>query len=199
MNKYITTPLAVLLVLVAILTLRIHHDASLPAQTQATIDSLVITKPAYRADQDTLTAHAQRADSAAHRALRTSQRFQDSALRLSLRADSLARVASEQGDSAIKWEAAYWARTSESVQLHLEVQALQLATDSLVGEVGYWQLKYDSADARGRAFERLNASLAQDVKHASECRIMRVLDCPSRVQVAAATLLGAAIVHYAAR
>lgn len=192
-------PFVIGLGLLAVVFLRPRDRPVIPKAQERTIDSLVITKPIFEARQDTLTTHAQRADSAAHRALRTSQRRQDSALKASVRADSLARLASAQADSAMFWEAAYWARTAEAVQLHLEVQALQLAADSLQGEVGYWQLKYASDTTRRVAIEQLNASLQRVAERAGRCRIIGLLDCPTRLQTAAATLLGAAIVHYAAK
>lgn len=144
-----------------------------PTESEITSDSLRLTKPAELALLDSIDARigrrglvATRAESGANRAKR--------------RADSLA--------IARAWEGAYVARTEEADSLRGVVTVLKADTTDL-------RFQLTTINKRLTSTERVNEGLVEDVAKARRCKIIGLVNCPSRIQVAALTALTVVVVQ----
>ena len=152
-----------------------------PTPSERTSDSLAITKPIDQALIDSSNARiAQRqpTSDASIRAARTAQERADQAGHL---ADSLA------ADSA--WKAAYQKRTEEadslkSVSAHKDTVIIALMADTvdLRGQLGI-------VNKRLKTTEDVNAGLRHDLEQARQCKLLGFINCPSRIQTAAITVV----------
>ena len=132
------------------------------------IDSLQATRPHDMARLEELQARHQTAAGAA-------ARFQDSALKERVRADSLATVARTTKATAEQWEAAYLARTAEAVQL-------RAANDSLTEVVTTDSSRILLLSTRLLATEQALQLAAPFIKHPDACRLIGPIPCPTRRQ-----------------
>lgn len=157
-----------------------------PTGNEKRSDSLEITKPIDRALIDSSNARIANRQPMSDAAIRAARMAQDRAIAAKRRADSLA--------IARKWEGAYIARTEEADSLKSVV-----ASNATV----IFNLKADTTDLRGqlrivngrlKTYEDVNAGLRKDLDQARQCKIARLVNCPSRIQTAAMT----AVVYFAA-
>lgn len=184
------------LLMIAVLSWPKH--ANTPAKDQQTLDSLKITAPIFRAQQDTLvlreTSYVRRVDTL----VRYADRLSAVATIIHRTADSLAVIAQHSTDSAHVWHAAYDARTMEADTLR---KALVESRDAVETERRARLLadtRANAATQRLTVTEDLNAKLANDIRSASECKFLW-MRCPSRPAVLAAGALVGAGAMYALR
>lgn len=138
-----------------------------------------------------LDDHAQAmADSAAAQARRAAV-AERHARRLAATADSLAAIAGSAltlADSAAAWQGAYVARTAERDTLVIALAHERQATASALARGDSLRVAVQIETERAwRADSLVKAVIAEATK--PECRVLRVLGCPSRTQ-----MLGAGVV-----
>lgn len=148
-------------------------------------DSLAITKPIDQALIDSSNARiAARAGSsaAADRAVKTAQ---ERAARERRRADSLAAVAK----TADEWKAAYDARSSENADLRTAVLGKDKTIFNLKADTTDLRLQLGIVKKRLKTTEDVNEGLVEDLAKARRCKIVGLINCPSRIQTAALTAI----------
>lgn len=171
------------------------RDVVLRPPTVATMDSLAATAPAFTAQLDTSAAIARaRADTLEQlrKRMAAQRRSADSAGRV---ADSLAAVARSADD----WKRAYEFRFLENVQLRGELEDAGSRIRLLVADTLRLSADKDSAIARIRVHERVEAMIRRDVAAANErmaCYVVRwpkKVRCPTRTEAAIGGALTGAI------
>lgn len=144
-----------------------------PTESEIASDSLRLTKPAEQALLDSIDARI------ARRGL-VSSRAESGANRAKQRADSLA--------IARAWEGAYVARTEETDSLRTVVTELKADTTDL-------RFQLTTINKRLTSTERVNEGLIEDLAKARRCKIIGLLNCPSRIQTVALTALTVVVVQ----
>lgn len=154
--------------------------------TQKAADSLVATAPAFDDQMARSDSIAQaRADSLEllRRRMAAQRRSSDSLARA---ADSLAAVAKTADD----WKRAYEYRFLENVQLREELFTAGQRIELLVADTVRLSADKDTAIARVRAHEQVQAMISRDIAAANErmqCYVIRwpkKVRCPTRTQSA---------------
>lgn len=152
-----------------------------PTENETRADSLAITKPNDQMLIDSSNARITARGVASGRASTAALAAQDRANRARRRADSLAIVR--------QWDSAYTARTQEATDL-------RIAADSNARVIA--NLKADTTDLRdqlGIVTRRLEKTesvvvgLRWDLQQARKCKILGLLNCPSRIQTTALTVV----------
>lgn len=179
MKRLLAVPAAALWLVIAALVALVAYNALrpapkpiLPPKVAHTSDSLIATRAAYEARQDSLRRVALAARNAGAAAERRAKVAEDSAARQRVRADSLAGL----GDTV----AAYKARTLEADSLRSGTASLHVSLDSAKASGLRWESKFYIADDRLRTSEenarQMRAAIAKAEKR---CRF-----CPTRTQAA---------------
>jgi hypothetical protein len=160
-----------------------------PTPSERTADSLAATKPAEQALIDSSNARIASRGAISGRANLAARIAQERASQAKRRADSLA--------IAREWEGAYIARTEEADSLRSVT--VSDATTIL-------NLKADTTDLRQQLgiirprlakTEAVVVGLRKDLDNARKCKILGLIQCPSRIQTAALTLVTyVAVDHY---
>lgn len=164
------------------------NEPKIPKETQETIDSLRVTKPAFDHTQDSIrrivvydTMQATRAQAAAEKARASAQAQQH-------RADSLAVVARTSADSATAWHRAYDARTEEAVNLRTAFAEKDSAYRSERHARQALEVNYGADTTRRIAIEKVNKDLLQAIDRLEQpCRVLGPIPCPSRTVAAVGT------------
>ena len=138
-----------------------------PTKSELSADSLRITKPAEQALLDSIDARI------ASRGL-ISSRAESGANRAKQRADSLA--------IARVWEGAYIARTEQADSLLSVVVELKADTTDLRTQLGVVTRRLEKTEA-------VVVGLRWDLEQARKCKILGFINCPSRIQTAALTVV----------
>jgi hypothetical protein len=156
---------------------------AIPEKEQHTIDSLKAAKPGFNRTADSIRAVVV-TDTVRSVVYRTKvERVLVAAATDRTLADSLSRLASiatTAADSATRYHAALDVRTREADSLRLAVVFADSAWKSERAAVAGLQILYGADTLRRVAVEQLNARLVADVKTAGQCRVLRVMACPSR-------------------
>lgn len=150
-----------------------------PTENEKRADSLDITRPIDKALLDSLDARiASRAlvSSRAEAGARTSQGRADQSRR---RADSLA--------VARKWEGAYRERSAEADTLRKAVAQKDTVILSLKADTTDLRQQLGIVTRRLAATEAVVVGLRWDLQQARKCKIIGLINCPSRIQTAALT------------
>jgi hypothetical protein len=159
----------------------------IPPETQARIDSLERTADSattLRLEKQQLADSATRLAAALRAATRPAR---DSGAAAGNTADSLAILAQRAEtarDSAVLWHTAYVARTTQVGQLETVVAAQDAAAvqDSVAIDAlrSGWAADVQRLAAETQTRRELQAAIAK----ANECRLLWVVDCPTRTQAA---------------
>lgn len=169
----------------------------LPSREQHTIDSIKVTTPIYYAKRDTLilreTTYVTRSV-LAHESARTARQHADSIKGV---ADSLEALADSAVANADLWRETAAARDTEAQQLRHSNDSLAVAwlNEHLARLQADARASLDSA--RVVALADLNQRIARVVQR--DCRIARILRCPTRAQAYGAGVLTTLAVGLAAR
>lgn len=153
-----------------------------PTDSERRSDSLAITKPIDQAAIDSANARIKArapASAAAEAAARTAQERADRNGHL---ADSLAVVAAHAADSARAWHAAYDQRTLEATDLRGTIASNAIVITNLRADTTDLRFQLGVVNKRLKTTEDVNAGLRKDLDQARQCKIARVLNCPSRIQ-----------------
>ena len=156
-----------------------------PTPSEKTSDSLAITKPEDQAKIDSSNARIVergKVSTIATEAARIAQERANSARR---RADSLA--------IAKVWQGAYIARTEEADSLRSVTVSDAKVIFNLKADTTDLRFQLLTINTRLSKTEQVNAGLRKDLDHARQCKILGLVNCPSRIQTAAMT----AVVYFA--
>jgi hypothetical protein len=161
-----------------------------PTENEHRSDSLTITKPIDKALIDSSNARiAARAmissasETAAQLALALADRNQR-------RADSLAKIAKD----AQGWHDAYDARNAEAINLRSTIASNAVVIFNLKADTTDLRFQLRVVNKRLKTTEDVNAGLRKDLNQARQCKIARLINCPSRIQAAALTVVAAVAV-----
>lgn len=193
----------VLLALVAALALLgvilfARPDPILRPHTQAAVDSLRVSRPAFDSARAALvraeTVYVERVRTIVTTASVDRARADASAIV----ADSLATLAARALsalDSAALWLGAYTERTAEARQLRAEADTLRGALAVLDSARLVADVRATVEGERRQRTEAVLDSVLVDVGHAGRCRVLRFVPCPTRKQAAGVgAVLGAVTV-----
>lgn len=160
-----------------------------PTKSEKTADSLAITKPIDQALIDSSNARIVARGKASSVAESSAKASQASAARERRVADSLAAVAAVAVDQASAWHSAYDARNSEAIDLRKAVDSNIVVIASLKADTTELRFQLTTVNKRLKTTEDVNAGLRKDLEQARECKILGFVNCPSRIQSAALTVV----------
>lgn len=160
-----------------------------PTESERRSDSLAITKPIDQALIDSSNARIAARGPASARAEAAASAAQASANRNRQIADSLALVAAQAADSTKAWHAAYDARNSEAIDLRSTVASDAITISSLKADTTDLRSQLGIVNKRLLTTEDVNRGLRKDLAQARTCKIIGLIQCPSRIQTAALTLV----------
>jgi hypothetical protein len=179
---------------------RPNGPEKLPPAIASTIDSLDRTKPDFTHKQDSIRTVVVRDTVASERYKAAARRLEVTAVAQGARADSLARLAGQQNDSAAAWRTAYDARTLEASQLRSTVSQLDSAFQSEKNARQSLAVAYGADTLRRIAVEQLNAGLRKAVDDLERpCRFARFISCPSRTTTGVVSAIVGAGAMYVVR
>jgi hypothetical protein len=170
-------------------------------KTQKTIDSLDVTKPEFKKQQDSIitvvihdTVKAAAVDRAADQSRARAQIAEH-------RADSIAAIAREHADSALLWRQAYDARTTEADTLRKAVAQKDSALKSERSAFANLSILYAKDTTRRLVIEGVNEGLKRDIaKLQQPCTVPGTfgkIPCPSRTVTLLLTTAAIEGIHYA--
>lgn len=163
-----------------------------PTENEITSDSLRLTKPAELALLDSIDARISRRGLISNQAESGARTSQDRAARNRRVADSLA--------IAQAWEGAYTERTVEAANLRTAVAQKDTVILALKADAFDLRTQLTIGKNRLAATERVNEGLIEDLAKARRCKIIGLINCPSRIQTVALTALAVvAVDRYQAR
>lgn len=160
-----------------------------PTQGQITSDSLRATKPAEVALIDSSNARIAARGVETARAEAAARSSQDRANRERARADGLAALARQASDTARAWRDAYDARTNEADELRSTIVQDNTIIFNLKRDTTDLRFQLKTINKRLSDTELANSRLYDDIERLKRCKILGMINCPSRVQTAALTFL----------
>lgn len=190
--RWVLIVLAILLVLTAGWFLVGRLFPSNPAsrsKSQITADSLEATKPAEVALIDSSNARIAARDAETQLAELAARASQDRAIKERARADALAALARQASDTAKAWRDAYEARTSEAVELRSTIDTDKTIIFNLKKDTTDLRFQLKTINTRLATTEKVNSGLQDDIERIQRCKILGLINCPSRIQTAALTFL----------
>lgn len=150
-----------------------------PTENEITSDSLRLTKPAELALLDSIDARISRRGLVSDRAESGARTSQDRAARNRRVADSLA--------IARAWEGAYTERTVEASNLRTAVAQKDTVITALKADTTDLRFQLTTINKRLTGTERVNEGLIEDLAKVKRCKIIGLINCPSRIQTVALT------------
>jgi hypothetical protein len=159
------------------------------SKSQVTADSLKATKPAEVALIDSSNARIAARGSETARAELAAKASQDRAIKERARADGLAAAARQASDTAKAWRDAYDARTSEAVDLQSTIDTDNKIIFNLKADTTDLRFQLKTINTRLATTEKVNSGLQDDIERIQRCKILGMINCPSRIQTAALTFL----------
>lgn len=163
-----------------------------PTKNERTADSLAATKPAEQALLDSLDARIRSRALVSERAASTARMAQDQSGNSRRRADSLA--------IAKAWQGAYNERSKEASLLRITVAQKDTVIEALKADTTDMRTQLGIVNRRLATTEAVVVGLRWDLQAARRCKILGLINCPSRIQTAALTVLSVvAIDHYRKR
>ena len=156
-----------------------------PTPSEKTSDSLAITRPLDQAKIDSSNARIVERGKGSTIATEAARIAQERADRAKHRADSLA--------IARAWQGAYVARTEEADSLRSVTVSDAKVIFNLKADTTDLRFQLSTINTRLSKTEQVNAGLRKDLDHARQCKILGLVNCPSRIQTAAMT----AVVYFA--
>lgn len=160
-----------------------------PTKSEKTSDSLSVTKPIDQALIDSSNARIALRGKTSSVAESSAKASQASAAKARHIADSLAAQAALAIDQASAWHSAYDARNSEAIDLRSNRDSLLSVVVSLKADTTDLRFQLSKVNTRLKTTEDVNEGLRKDLENARQCRIIGRLNCPSRIQTAALTLV----------
>lgn len=160
-----------------------------PTKSEKTSDSLAVTKPIDQTLINSSNARIAARGKTSSAAESSAKASQASAARERHIADSLAAVAAVAIDQASAWHSAYDARNAEAVDLRKTVDSDIVVIASLKADTTDLRFQLSTVNKRLKTTEDVNKGLRKDLENARQCRIIGRLNCPSRIQTAALTLV----------
>lgn len=168
--------------LVWFLVVRIFADQPLgPTESERRADSLDITKPFDQALLDSSNARIRSRGVASGEATRAGKDAEDRANRAKRRADSLA--------IAKQWDSAYTARTQEAIDLRTTVASNATVIANLKADTTDLRQQLGIVNRRLATTEAVVVGLRWDLQQARKCKILGIVNCPTRIQTAALTVV----------
>lgn len=160
-----------------------------PTKSEKTSDSLSVTKPIDQALIDSSNARIAARGKTSSVAEASAKASQASAAKERQVADSLMAVAAVAVDQASAWHSAYDARNAEATDLRKAVDSDVVVIVSLKADTTDLRFQLRIVNTRLKTTEDVNEGLRKDLAEARECKILGRLNCPSRTQTAALTLV----------
>lgn len=154
-----------------------------PTESQTRSDSLRITKPIDQALIDSSNARIASREPSSAAADRAARSAEQRANRERRRADSLAAIAS----TADEWRAAHDSRVIENGELRTAIVEKDKTIFNLKADTTDLRLQLGVVNKRLKTTEDVNEGLFEDVEKARRCKIIGLINCPSRIQTAALT------------
>lgn len=157
-----------------------------PTENEKRADSLAATKANDQALLDSSNAQIRSRGVASGVATRAARDAQDRANRAKRRADSLA--------IARQWEGAYNERSAEATELRATVASNATVIANLKADTTAMREQLGIVNRRLATTEAVVVGLRWDLQQARKCKILGLVNCPSRIQTVALT----AVAFYAA-
>lgn len=154
-----------------------------PTENETRADSLRITKPIDQALIDSAQARIVAREPSSAAADRAARSAQERANRERRRADSLAAIAS----TADEWRAAHDSRAIENGELRTAIVEKDKTIFNLKADTTDLRLQLGIVNKRLKTTEDVNEGLIEDLAKARRCKIVGLVNCPSRIQTAALT------------
>lgn len=156
-----------------------------PTENETRADSLRITKPVDQALIDSSQARIVAREPSSAAADRAARSAQERANRERRRADSLAAIAS----TADEWRAAHDSRVIENGELRTAIVEKDKTIFNLKADTTDLRLQLGIVQRRLKTTEDVNEGLIEDLAKARRCKIVGLINCPSRIQTAALTAI----------
>lgn len=160
-----------------------------PTQGQISSDSLKATKPAEQALIDSSNARIAARVPTSTLANASAKASQDRANRERQRADGLAALAAKQASNAEAWKNAYDSRTIETNELRSTIAQDNTIIFNLKADTTDLRFQLKTINKRLSDTELANSRLYDDIERLKRCKILGMINCPSRIQTAALTFL----------
>jgi hypothetical protein len=152
-----------------------------PTKNEKRADSLAATKANDQALLDSSNARIRSRGVESGEATQAARNAQDRANRAKRRADSLA--------IAREWESAYSDRTAEAIELRNTVASNATVIANLKADTTDLRQQLGIVGRRLATTEAVVVGLRWDLQKARKCKIIGFINCPSRIQTAALTLV----------
>jgi hypothetical protein len=166
-----------------------------PTKSEQTADSLKATRPAEQALLDSSNARIAARAAPSAKAEADAKASKASAERNRRLADSLAVVAATAADSATAWHNAYDKRNDEAIDLRKTVASNVVTIFNLKADTTDLRFQLKTVNTRLKTTEDVNDGLRKDLEQARKCKILGLVNCPSRIQAVVMAVVADELYH----